>query len=147
MSDVQETGDFEAVKKVIGRFSRAFAQADGASCWELWDQEYSAPVYQPEEIPNALLKPAKIKAYLMKLPEILESASDIRPVEFNVDVLDGGFAHAYARAWVSLSFHQIPGNVDGEVRQSFVLRKHNGAWRVIHYHESRLTPGFEDVMV
>jgi hypothetical protein len=81
----------------------------------------------------------------MSLPEVIKGVEGVRPIDFNIDVLDD-VAHAYARAWVRLSFHKLDQAVEGEVRQSFFLRKTKSGWRIFHYHESRLTPGFEGLV-
>jgi ketosteroid isomerase-like protein len=37
----------------------------------------------------------------------------------------------------------VPESVDGQIRQSFFLRKRADGWKIVHYHESRQPTGFE----
>lgn len=141
----QPQDDARAVRRVIAQFSSGIANLDPAAMYAVWDRDYEGGVYQPEELVEPLFTAEEVRDYLDKFPSILEEASDIRSLDFRVDVL-GDVAHAYSRSSARLTFHKLPEPVEGEVRQTFVLRKRDGQWRFIHYHESRVTPGFEEAL-
>lgn len=137
--------DISEVKQVIQRFARAFAQVDVAGLRAVWDEQYPVPVYQPEETLAPMLTKDAVHGYFEHLPEVIRGVTDIQPIDFKVDVL-GEVAHAFSRARAKLLFVRSSDTLDGEVRQTFILRKRDGAWRMIHYHESRLTPGLEELV-
>jgi ketosteroid isomerase-like protein len=141
------TTDVDQVRRAIGHFGRAFAApaVDVDELRRLWDKEYPDPVYQPEELPEPLRSWAEIDDYFGKLPERIDGVSHVRPLDFRVDAV-GDLAYAYARASARLGVRHREETLDGEVRQTFVLRRRDGHWLLIHYHESRLTPGLEDVV-
>jgi ketosteroid isomerase-like protein len=134
--------DVKAVRTAVGRFARAFAATDGSALARLWDDEYPYPAYQPEEIDAPLLNVADIFAYFDNLKSVIRGVFDIEPRHLQLDVI-GDFAHVFSTATATLVFVREDVRLEGEVRQSFVLRKRAGEWRFIHYHESRLTPGLE----
>jgi ketosteroid isomerase-like protein len=137
--------DRELVLAAVGSFARAFAKADGERLWRLWDKSYPRPAYMPEEILHPLLDADAIRAYFMNLPTVIRGVTDISPIDLQLDVL-GEFAHVFARATATLTFVRGDVKLSGEVRQSFVLRKNDTKWLFIHYHESRLTPGLEELV-
>jgi uncharacterized protein (TIGR02246 family) len=134
--------DVDDARKVVADFSRAFAAADAEKLAALWDDEFPAPVCQPEETLEPYIGIEAIRSYINHIPEVIKGVTNIRPVDFQVDVL-GDIAVAYARADATLQFAREDASLEGQVRQSFVLRRRDGDWRLIQYHESRLTPGLE----
>jgi uncharacterized protein (TIGR02246 family) len=135
--------DEDEVRRTVAEFGRAFAATDSERLIELWDEEFPHPVCQPEETLEPKLTHDGVREYIEHIPSVIKAVTDIRPLDFRVDVL-GDVAVAYARAEATLQFVRGDGSLPGEVRQSFVLRNRDGAWRLIHYHESRLTPGLEE---
>jgi ketosteroid isomerase-like protein len=132
-------------REVVGRFGRALAAVDVKRLASLWDDDYAFPVFQPEERLAPLLSWDAVEAHIMHLPEVIKGVSDIRPLDFRLDVL-GEVAVAYARVDAALHFVRENASLKGEVRQTLILRRRDGEWRVIHYHESRLTPGLEELV-
>lgn len=147
MTDSDVTPERE-VQRVIARFGRAFSApaVDVQGLVDLWDAEYPSPVYQPEELVTPARTWDEVRGYFERLPAQITGMSDIRPLDVRVDVF-GDVAYAYARTWGSLGVVKRDEPLEGEVRQTFVMRRRDGAWRIIHYHESRLTPGLEDAVV
>jgi ketosteroid isomerase-like protein len=135
--------DEDEVRQAVAEFSRAFAAADAERLAAMWDEEFPNPVCQPEETLEPFLTHEGVRSYIQHIPEVIKGVTGIRPIDFRVDVL-GEVAVAYARAEATLQFARDDHSLEGEVRQSFVLRRRDGAWRLIHYHESRLTPGLEE---
>ena len=136
------SGD-EEVRRAVAEFSRAFAAADAERLAAMWDDEYPHPVCQPEETLEPYLTQESLRSYIDHIPKVIKGVTGVRPIDFRVDVL-GDIAVAYARAEATLEFVRDGGRLEGEVRQSFVLRRRDDGWRLIHYHESRLTPGLEE---
>jgi ketosteroid isomerase-like protein len=148
MADTEAAPDVaREVKGVMARFGRAFSApaVDVEGLIALWDPEYPDPVYQPEELEAPLRSWPELRAYFEGLPAQITGVSDIRPLDIRVDAA-GDLAYAYVRAWGSLGVVRRDEPLEGEVRQTFVMRRRDGAWRLVHYHESRLTPGLEDAV-
>jgi ketosteroid isomerase-like protein len=140
-------GTEREVRDVLARFGRAFSApaVDVQGLIALWDSEYPDPIYQPEELEAPLRSWPEVRAYFEELPTVITGVSGIRPLDVRVDVF-GAFAYGYVRAWSSLGVIRRAEPLDGEVRQTFVMRRRDGRWRLFHYHESRLTAGLEDAV-
>jgi ketosteroid isomerase-like protein len=135
------------VRRVIGRFGRAFSApaVDVAELIALWDVEYPDPIYQPEELEAPLRSWPDLRAYFESLPTQITGVSDIHPLDMRVDVV-GDVAYAYTRTSGSLGLVRRDEPLEGEVRQTFVMRRRDAEWRLVHHHESRMTPGLEDAV-
>jgi ketosteroid isomerase-like protein len=134
--------DVDDARKAVAAFSRAFAAADAEKLLALWDDEYPNPVCQPEETLEPYIGIEAIASYINHIPVVIKGVTDIRPIDFQVDVV-GDIALAYARAEATLQFAREDGTLAGQVRQTLVFRRRDDGWRLIQYHESRLTPGLE----
>jgi ketosteroid isomerase-like protein len=143
----EPSADEKAVFGLIRRFGRAYASGDVEVFMSIWDDEYGDRlVYQPEELGVEVNGLEALRAYFEHVPEVVREFRDIRPIDFRVEMLDG-FALVHNRFWVRLALTKRPFSVDGQVRQTFVVRKRDdGEWKAIHYHESRLSPGFEEAV-
>ena len=60
--------------------------------------------------------------------------------EFEADVI-GDMAWVFLRGTITFDIPGLSEPVSGLARQTFILRKTPDGWKVIHYHESRETPG------
>lgn len=137
----------KAVVGVIRRFAKAFATHDTDAFMSVWDHEYGDRiVYQPEEIGTDVRGLDGIRAYFEHVPQVVRELRDIKTIDFRVEVLDEDYALVHNRFWCRLALQKRPFVYDGQVRQTFVLRKRADEWLVIHYHESRQSPGFEEAV-
>jgi uncharacterized protein (TIGR02246 family) len=137
----------QAVVAVIRRFAKAFSAHDTDAFMSVWDHEYGDRiVYQPEEIGTDVKGLDGIKAYFEHVPHVVRALRDVKTIEFRVELLDGDYALVHNRFRCRLALQKRPFTYDGQVRQSFVLRKRDDEWKVIHYHESRQSPGFEEAV-
>jgi hypothetical protein len=122
----------DTVEAVIRTWHRAISSGDGASLKGAWDQEYDGLVYIAEENNGALTDWPSINAYY----DDLLSA----PVSWTTGDVKVGVAGD--AAWAFLTF-VAEGRVEAlqhdfvwNGRNSFVLRKSGGQWKIVHYHES-----------
>ncbi|MQA81826.1 MAG: hypothetical protein GEV10_25710 [Streptosporangiales bacterium] len=137
----------KAVVAVIRCFAKAFATHDTDMFMSVWDQEYGDRiVYQPEEIGTDVKGLDGVKAYFDHVPQVVRALRDVKTLEFRAELLEDNYALVHNRFWCRLALHKRPFVYDGQVRQSFVLRKRDGEWKVLHYHESRQSPGFEEAV-
>jgi uncharacterized protein (TIGR02246 family) len=135
----QET---DAVVDVVRRFSRAFDTFDVDQFIDTFDDEASAIVYQPEELRHAIFHLDALRDYFANMPNVIQGFRDIKVIDFQVDI-EGETATVYVRFWCRISFARVPQTADGQIRQTFVLRKRKDGWRIAHYHESRQATGME----
>ena len=124
------------VMRVVRRWARSFGSGDAAAATAVWDTAYSEVVYQAEEFPEPLRSVGEIAYYNERMAELVQ-VQDPELVEMHADVI-GECAWCYMRGRARLTIAGFP-PVSGETRQTFVLRRAEGEWRVIHYHESRET--------
>jgi len=129
----------------LRRFSRGIITFNPDLVLSALDPDDGALVYQPEERPDALHTRADVERYVSTLNRVIGGFADTRVVDTKVDIM-GEFAHVYVRFWCRI--YQVDGEpMDGQVRQTFVLRRHDHDWYVRHYHESRQILGFPVVEV
>lgn len=136
--------DEEAILATLRRFSRAFDSFDTEQFMSTWDDE-AAIVYQPEELLRPIFDRDDLRAYFDHLPDVIRRFNDNRVIDFKLQV-DGDVATVYVRFWSRISFAKVPQTADGQIRQSFVLRRRDDEWRLVHYHESRQASGMEEAV-
>jgi ketosteroid isomerase-like protein len=124
--------DKQDVAEVIEQYRLGFATLDVATLTAIWDQSYDNIIYIPLEAAYPVRGWAAVEQYYNRVARLLR-ARVMTVSDVSVDVI-GDVAYAFC------TFHfegEISGNkhtADG--RNTFILRRKNGAWKVIHYHES-----------
>lgn len=131
-----------AVAKVIRKFSDAFGRFDVDALMDLWDDSIERIVYQPEELRYAIFDRGALREYFENVPNVVRRLHDVKVIDFEIDI-EGDSAVVFVRFWGRIAFAKVPETVDGQIRQSFVLRKRDAGWKLVHYHESRQAAGFE----
>lgn len=125
----------QEVEAVIEQYRTGFATLDGNALARIWDRTYDGLVYVALEEPAARRTWESIADYYAKL----QAGPDVRAVAMNLHDLSvnvlGDVAHAFCRfEFIGEDGEEERFVIEG--RSSFVLRHHDGAWRLIHYHES-----------
>lgn len=133
--------DRKTVMKVLRQFSDAVANEDADAYMAAWDDSAEI-VHMPEELRYAIFDQKALRAYFDNVPNVVKAIHDVKVIDFKVDV-EGDAAHAFVRFWGRLSFAKVPEVLDGQIRQSFFLRRRADGWKIVHYHESRQPPGLE----
>jgi ketosteroid isomerase-like protein len=132
----------QAVTKVLRQFSSAYNTFDTDAFMATWDDTADRIVFMPEELRYAIFELHALRDYFDNLPAVIKGMHDVKVIDFELDV-DGDAAVVFVRFWARLSFAKVPESVDGQLRQSFFLRKRADGWKIVHYHESRQPTGFE----
>jgi uncharacterized protein (TIGR02246 family) len=124
----------QQVEALIRQWGSAFAAADVEGVKALWDQNYPQLVYVAEESNDHMTSWAEINNYLDAIPGAIIS------VEMNIDnvMVDviGDAAYAYLTFVANAHIKGVDNPMKFEGRDTFVLRKTGGQWKIIHYHES-----------
>ena len=126
--------DKQQVESVIQEWRSAFAAKDMAGVKSLWDQSYSQLLYVAEENNDHLSGWAAIDEYYNAIPDLVGDM-DWALDNLTVDV-GGDMAYAYITFRVEASVPSLNRTVIANGRNTFVLRRTGGQWRIIHYHES-----------
>ena len=79
---------------------------------------------------------AGVERYYKNVAAFIERVKAMRVSDLSVDVFgDGGDALCHVHAEVGFKGLALPLLLDA--RDTFILRRTGGVWKVIHYHESR----------
>lgn len=120
------------VAAVVEQYRLGFATLDVETLNEIWDQSYGNIIYIPQESAHPLLGWAAVEHYYKRVASLLR-AKMMTVSGLSVNVI-GDVAYAFC------TFHfegELKGkNHAADGRNTFILHRKNGAWKVIHYHES-----------
>ena len=124
--------DIETVGEVLEQYRVGFSTLDTQMLAQIWDQRYRKIVYVPLEAKAPIYGWSDVEAYYRRIAEQFDTHKMLLG-DINVDTL-GDMAYAFC------TFH-FEGSVNGKAhvvdgRNTFVLHRKDGAWKVIHYHES-----------
>lgn len=135
-----------AVKTLVEKWTAAFIKKDVPTLRALWDDKYDGLVYQAEEFAAPLVTWLHIKHYYRDvLGLVLEKVEKFERTGLWIDVL-GDVAFAYTISDAVMMIAHSPDPYKASVRQTFVVRKVSGAWKIIHYHESLQTMPTPEVL-
>jgi ketosteroid isomerase-like protein len=131
--------DKQEVAEVIAQYRRGFATLDVATLTAMWDQSYDHIIYISLEAAHPIRGWAAVEQYYKRVARLLQAgAMTVRDV--SVDVL-GDVAYAFCTFHCEGELSGHPHTAEG--RNMCILRRKNGVWKVIHYHESR--PGSVEI--
>lgn len=123
-----------AVEAVIKEWHRAISSKDGVALKGLWDREYDGLIFIVEENNQAFFDWPSIEDYYAAQTEGPDQ------IAWSIDNLKVGVLGE--AAWGYLTF-VAAGRIESmkhdfvwDGRTSYVLRKTDGEWKIIHYHES-----------
>jgi ketosteroid isomerase-like protein len=124
------------ITALLDNWISAFKVKDFNTLRNCWDSTYDGLVYQAEEFPKPLTSWLHIKHYYREvLTKLIVRVTkwDRNGIWINVF---GDVGYAYSTNDFTMIVHNLPEAYSGNVRQTFVVRKVDGAWKIIHYHES-----------
>jgi uncharacterized protein (TIGR02246 family) len=124
----------QQVEAVIQEWKSAFEAKNIDRIKALWDQDYPQLLYIAEENNDHLSGWAAIDNYYNAIPGGVESM-DWTLDNLTVDVI-GDAAYAYVNFHVEAVVKDLDKPMIANGRDTFVLRKTGGQWKIIHYHES-----------
>ena len=126
--------EIKQVESVLQEWRSAFAAKDMGRVKSLWDQSYSQLLYIAEENDDHLSGWAAIDEYYNAIPGLVGDM-DWAIDNLTVDV-GGDMAYAYLTFHVEASVPSLSRTLVANGRNTYVLRRTGGQWKIIHYHES-----------
>ena len=127
------------INALLNQWVGAFVAKDIDGLRKLWDSGYDGLVYQAEEFAAPLTTWPHIKHYYREvLTKIIEKIERWHRTGLWVRVF-GDAAYAYATTDFTMNVRHLTEPYNGTVRQTFVVRKANNDWKIVHYHESLQT--------
>lgn len=126
--------DRHQIAAVIEQYRRGFAQMDVEELKAIWDQDYDNIIYIAQEASQPVRGWSEVERYYKGVAGFLDCIQTMTVSDLSVDIF-GDVAYAFC------IFH-FEGEAKGQShtadgRDTFILRRKGGTWKVIHYHESR----------
>ena len=125
--------DMQAVKEVIQEWMSALNECDTERVKKVWDETYDGLTYIAEENNDALHGLAGVDSYYNGLADVTEANWEMDNLK--MDVI-GDVAWVYITYVVEAAIKSFNRTVVFPGRNTFILRKFNDQWKIIHYHES-----------
>ena len=125
--------DIEAVKAVIEEWKAALSACDVERVKKVWDESYDGLTYIAEENNDALHGWAGVEGYYNGLADV--TRADWEMDNLKIDVL-GDAAWVYITYVVEAHLQNFGRTMVFPGRNTFILRRVGGEWKIIHYHES-----------
>jgi len=127
------------ITALLDRWIAAFRKKDINGVRAAWDDKYDSLVYQAEEFAGPLTNWLHIKHYYREvLTKLIASVDKWERTGLWINTSgDLGFAYSVSNFTMSVKGMDKP--YSGTVRQTFVVRRVSGAWKIVHYHESLQT--------
>ena len=147
-TETSRGSDLAAINDVYERWCRAWRNLDYKLMLSLFDQDSEALVYQSEETPSGFFKYSDVVAYWENAKNILEKITEWRELVKREAFVGSDAAWIWAEMMTGLKATMIPQVICGKLRVSIGLRRTNGSWKIVHYHESRqllMNPGADGV--
>jgi ketosteroid isomerase-like protein len=141
-----ENPDIEAVKKVVRRWARAFSSLDADTILGLWDSSYPKILHQAEEFPDPIRGWDELSHYNRTMMQLASNLRDQSLQDLEADVI-GDMGWCYIRGTITFDIPGMDKPITGQARQTFILRRTADGWKIIHYHESRETPGLREPLL
>ena len=125
--------DVQQVQEVIDQWMSALNACDTEAVKKVWDESYSDLIYIAEENNDALHGWEGVEGYYNGLADVSEANWEMDNVK--IDVM-GDVAWVYLTYVVKAHLMSFGRTMVFPGRNTFILRKTVGEWKIIHYHES-----------
>ena len=127
------------ITSLLDQWIEAFKRKDYETIRTLWDDSYDGLVYQAEEFEGPLTTWLRIKHYYREvLTKLIESVDEWKRTNLWINAI-GDMGFGYMVSDFQMTVRGVPEPYKSKVRQTFVVRRSNGRFRIIHYHESLQT--------
>jgi ketosteroid isomerase-like protein len=128
--------DTHQIRAVLERYSKSWEAMDWAGLKSIWDPDYAHILYIPEERAEPLRGWAEVEAYFRHAAESVIRVGAMQLSDISIDVF-GDTAYAFCNFHFEAELRRLAEPFVTGGRDTFILRRKDAAWKVIHYHESR----------
>lgn len=132
------SNDTAEIAGIIERFVAAFCVVDSEAMKTFFAQDYPDIVHQSEENPRALTSYEEIARYWdHQVAHDLEAIPLVEDTDLKIHVI-GDVALVYLYAVATVKMPGAKALWKAPFRATIALRRLEGAWKIIQYHESRI---------
>jgi ketosteroid isomerase-like protein len=127
--------DRQQIAAVIEQYRRAFIEIDMEVFKATWDQDYNNIIYVPQERAQPVRGWTELERYFDSVEGAFKRVTTMKISDVSVDVLgDVAYAFFTYHFEAEAKDRNEPFIVDG--RNTLILHRKTGTWKVIHYHGS-----------
>jgi ketosteroid isomerase-like protein len=127
--------DRQEIAAIVDQYRQAFTVVDMDLFMATWDKSYESIIYVPQERAQPVRGWADLEQYFKGVEGAFERVTVMEVNDLSIDVL-GDAAYAFFTYHFEAHFTHENGLSAVDGRDTFILRRKNGAWKVIHYHGS-----------
>jgi ketosteroid isomerase-like protein len=128
--------DRRQITEVIAQYRRGWEAMDCNQLTAIWDRDYDNSISIPLEAAQPVRGWAGVEECYKNVAAFVERVKTMRISDLSVDVFDDvGYAFCHVHAEIGFKGQGQPLVLDA--RDTFLLRRTGGAWKVIHSHASR----------
>jgi ketosteroid isomerase-like protein len=128
--------DRRQITEVIEQYRRGWEAMDCNQLKAIWDRDYDHIIYIPLEAAQPVRSWAGVEEYYKNVAAFVERVKAMKVSDLSMDVFgDVAYTFCHVHAEAGFKGQRQPFLLDA--RDTFILRRTGGAWKVIHYHESR----------
>jgi len=128
--------DKQRITTVLEQYSKSWEAMDWEGLKGIWDQDYDNILYIPEERAQPVCGWAGIENYFRGAADSVRQVGAMKLSDISIDVF-GDLAYAFCNFHFEADLKRLEKPFITDGRDTFILRRKEGAWKVIHYHESR----------
>lgn len=127
--------DRQEIAAVLDQYRRGFAEMNVEMLKGIWDQSYENIIYVAQEKAQPVRGWAEVAQYYESVHRLLERITSMTIGEFSLDVFgDVAYVFCVFHFEGEMKGQKQPHIADG--RNTFILHRKSGTWKLIHYHES-----------
>jgi len=131
--------DRKEIAAVIEQYRRGLAEMNVEMLKGIWDQNYENISYIAQEKVQAVRGWTEVVQYYNHVAGLLERVTSMTIDDLSLDVFgDVAYAFCVFHFEGEMVGQSQPHIADG--RNTFILHRKSGTWKVIHYHESAPGP-------
>jgi ketosteroid isomerase-like protein len=131
--------DKKEITALVETYRDGFATLNAEKLISIWDRDYGEIIYCPIEAVRAVRGWLGIEHYYRDVTKRFRRVHSMEIPELSVHLLgDVAYAFFTFRFEAEVRDRSEPFKVEG--RNTLIFRRTKGAWKGIHYHESRTGP-------
>ena len=128
--------DTQQVMKVLEKYSTSWEAMDWEGLKSIWDRGYDHILYIPEEREQPIRGWTEVEEYFRHAAQSVATMYAMQLSDIVIDVF-GDTAYAFCNFYFKADIKRKAETFETGGRNTYILRRRDDGWKVIHYHESR----------